>query len=323
MDYVFRSIDRYRFHCKVNTIGDWYIKEVIGRYCVPLIDENDYITVNNVEIRCMDVFFNLSDFIDWFNDTVEGIDLFLDHGNRLVFKSTNEIIIQKYSYNYQKLFNLKQPSVRSEQLGNKHKIICYPSIGIWYFISTCGSNCMVNTMDRDYYCGLCLKTTIHWKVNDQILIRNTEYKNKLVGNIIDIQIVDENFIPIQNESDLIITIHIDQTENIIPYSSELIKQNTRSLPHMIRKTNYELPTEDKIIMPPLMIQPMKVGKMIFPCDNETIEQNEKNECLLIEENHHEVQSQHHLEDLQDQVQPLQVQYQMQNHITDDTPDTMV
>jgi len=258
-DYVFHSQDGYRFHCKVSTVGEWYVKELIGSYCVVLIDPTDTVFVNGIELHAPETYFSTDTFLRWFHDTLLrlGIVVRLDDIGRYTFKSTRPITIRP-SYHYHRLFG----DLRSFTNDGMYHITSSRTTPIWYLVSNSGCNCVISTTDRDYYCGISLKVIMNYKLNDLLNIRNTEYKSKAVSNVMDLTLMDENFVPVRNESDLCITIHIDPSANTT--SPEIVKCGRRELPKMIRKIDYETPSEPQLDNGPAIIPPLSKGFMMFP-----------------------------------------------------------
>jgi len=88
--------------------SEWYVKEIIGNYSVILIDETDYIYINNIKIQSNEIFYNRENFNNWFKNKLLRLGIVLEYNNHsYLFKSKKSIFINNYSYYFSKTLNLK------------------------------------------------------------------------------------------------------------------------------------------------------------------------------------------------------------------------
>jgi hypothetical protein len=276
-DYIFSS-NKSRFTCYFdNNYGEWFVKELIGNYTLILIDDTDYIYINNTKIQSNETFYDHETFNKWFIIKLLRLGISTKFTNNSIqFISKKPITINNGSYYFKKLLNLKNKYyISSINNSGFHSIIINQySINMWYLLSSCGNSTIISLEDRNYYVLIAMKILINYKENETFKINNNDYKNKLCSNIIEMNLVDENLKDVRLVNPLYITIHTNTNENNLSFSSH-------SVPHFtshFRKTHNEryinnkfidhIKQDEKIYLPKPKIYPNRKGRFIFPNTNE-------------------------------------------------------
>jgi hypothetical protein len=290
-DYIFQGFGN-KFLCRFTSFGnDFYVKEIIGYYNTLLIDIDEYILINGFKIKSRKKFFTSKDFYKWFKNKLLVLGIILEQeDNLLKFTSIRPFNISLGSYYFNKILNLNN-SLESIYTDNLYSIIIPQyRVNMWFLVSSIGTPTIISNEENEKYIFLLYKGLVDLKENEPFNISNTDTSTtKILNNIIEMNLVDENFYPIRLISKTYLLIKTRNTEELKLFNNELTHSVSRTIRNQrLIKNKFQdhLNEEDeKIFLNRIPYHEERKGLMIFPHESSFIPMlNETNEIQTNETN---------------------------------------
>ena len=239
MEYTFSSNDLNRSNqiiCPINYLGAsiavrWYISYINGKSNVVLLDQDDYITINDTVYHITDIHTNLENLITILNNLIVDSGVSVSRNSNsgcIIFNSDDEFTLGAMSirmryatgFYYNDTINITSiPNDEGPSIIYEVKGKAYPFdylTPIWYAVSNLGSPCQVSTLVDRYkinYPAINAKIINTFTPEQSLSIANADYQTvsraSSLSNLI-ISIVDSNMYPIRFLSPIYITVCVEE-----------------------------------------------------------------------------------------------------------------